>query len=122
MKTQQNNSVESPHNTTDTTNGQAAIDFDAHYRVDGYRGIAWSLIGYAHETLPTICYGEDEDGNEVELEDWSETERVDDLTKVVAVMVGDDRKFTFDVDEVTPINEDAFCHECGQIGCTHGNI
>jgi hypothetical protein len=32
-------------------------------------------------------------------------------------MVGDDRTFTFDVDEATEIDEDEFCHGCGQIGC-----
>jgi hypothetical protein len=37
--------------------------------------------------------------------------------RVRAVMVGDDREFTFDVDEVTPLAEGDYCPECGQIGC-----
>ena len=34
-------------------------------------------------------------------------------------MVGDDRHFTFDPDELTPIKRRDYCGECGQIGCTH---
>jgi len=37
---------------------------------------------------------------------------------VRAVMVGDDREHTFDVDELTQIDDDAYCAECGQVGCT----
>jgi hypothetical protein len=34
-------------------------------------------------------------------------------------MVGDDRVFAFEVDELTKLDEADFCHQCGQIGCTH---
>jgi hypothetical protein len=95
------------------------LDFDANYRVEGYRGIAWYLHGYKTEEVPTICYGIDENGDEYEMEDWSETEKVEDRSQVVATMVGDNRKFTFDVDEVTLLGDDEFCHTCGQIGCCH---
>lgn len=43
----------------------------------------------------------------------------DDAVK--AVMVGDDREHTVDVEDCTPLDEDEFCGECGQIGCGHGN-
>jgi len=46
----------------------------------------------------------------------------DDLIRsgrVVCVMVGDDRRFTFDPTEVTPLDDLDYCAECGQIGCTH---
>jgi hypothetical protein len=36
------------------------------------------------------------------------------------VMVGDDRRLTFEPDEVTPLSENDYCGSCGQIGCTHG--
>lgn len=34
-------------------------------------------------------------------------------------MVGDDRDFTVDLDDLQPLNEDEFCGGCGQIGCGH---
>ena len=79
-----------------------SIDFDAHYRVEGYGGIAWYVWHY--EKIRDEDY------------EWSgiETENRD---RVVCVMVGDDRKFTFDVEDLTKLEEDEFCPECGQIGC-----
>lgn len=93
------------------------VDFDAAYRVDGYSGVAWRLLGWAQEDIPVLTYGEDEDGNEEWL-DFGERELADDPYCVVAVMIGDDRRFTFDRDEIHVIPEDGFCHGCGQTGCT----
>lgn len=72
------------------------------YAVEGYRGVAWRVYGW--ETEP------DHDT------DWTGIE--ERTGRVVAVMVGDDRRFTFEPDELTILPEDEFCHECGQIGCT----
>lgn len=41
---------------------------------------------------------------------------------MVAVMVGDDRKHTVDVDDLVPLADEDYCHVCGQIGCTHDGI
>ncbi len=41
--------------------------------------------------------------------------------QVIVVMVGDDRRRTVKRRDVTPLADDAFCSECGQIGCCHGN-
>lgn len=71
------------------------------YTVDGYRGIAWSVYGWELEP--------DEDT------EWSGVEVR--TGKILARMVGDDRFFTFDPDEVSAIGKDEFCHGCGQIGC-----
>lgn len=38
----------------------------------------------------------------------------------IMVMVGDDRPHHVDRHDMTPLEEDEFCHECGQIGCGHG--
>lgn len=73
------------------------------YRVDRYDGIAWSVYGW--ETEP------DEDT------EWTGIE--ERTGRVVAVMIGDDRRFSIDVDEIHAIDEDEYCHECGQIGCCH---
>lgn len=74
-----------------------------HYSVRQYAGIAWYVLGW--ETEP------DEDT------EWSGYENR--TGRVVAVMVGDDRRFSLDESDLTPLAEDQFCHSCGQIGCTH---
>lgn len=43
-------------------------------------------------------------------------------TLVSIVMVGDDRRQQVDRDEVTPIEREAYCGECGQIGCSHDGL
>jgi hypothetical protein len=73
------------------------------YQVRGYAGIAWRVHGVEVETFET------EDG----FLDWRETGRL------VCVMVGDDSRFAFDPDDVTAIDDDAYCAVCGQIGCQH---
>lgn len=81
------------------------INFNAHYTVAGYRGIAWSLRGYDYERHYDCETGEHE--------------TVTDETRVIAVMVGDDRKFSFSVDELTLLDDLEYCAECGQVGCRH---
>jgi len=82
------------------------FDFTKAYRVEGYGGVAWRVTGH-EEAL-------DEDY------EWTGIKTVIE-DRVVAHMIGDDRDFTFGVDELTPIEDDEFCSECGQIGCGHGN-
>jgi hypothetical protein len=72
------------------------------YSVSRYDGVAWHVYGW--ETEPT------------EDTEWSGYE--ERTGKVVCVMVGDDRRFTFDPDDLTPLDEDDYCRGCGQIGCT----
>lgn len=84
-----------------------SIDLDAHYQVEGMPGVAWWLKGYAQTpSFPEV--------------DWEEVEWTDDPTQVVAVMVGDDRAHTIDVDDLIVISEDDYCGCCGQIGCSWG--
>ena len=73
------------------------------YKVTGYDGIAWHVLGWKTES--------DEDT------EWSGIENR--TGQIACVMVGDDRKFIFDQDEITPLNEDDYCASCGQIGCGH---
>lgn len=77
------------------------IDFDARYTVDGCKGIAFYLRGWA-------MLGYDEDH-----------EPVYDDEHVAAVMVGDDQTHIIHVDDLTLLDEDAYCHVCGQVGCFH---
>ena len=74
------------------------------YLVASYRGIAWSVWGW--ETEP------DADT------EWSGYENR--TGNVVCTMVGDDRRFVFEPEELTPLTEDDYCGGCGQTGCCHG--
>lgn len=71
-------------------------------RVEGYNGIAFRVL-----TVPTRK-GPDSDWTGYLYANFG---------RRVCYMVGDDREFVFDVDELTPLDEDDFCGGCGQIGC-----
>lgn len=95
------------------------IDFEAHYSVDGYKGIAFFLAGYEQTWEPYTCLVTDPDTGEEYEEPIDEGEWVDNTDAVRAIMVGDDRVHIVDVDDLTIIEEDSFCRECGQVGCGH---
>ena len=38
--------------------------------------------------------------------------------ELVAHMIGDDREFILHHDDVTVVDDDEYCHTCGQIGCS----
>ena len=72
------------------------------YTVDDYgSGIAWHALGWHTEP--------DEDTQ------WSGYEQR--TGNVVMVMIGDDRKFSYDPDDIHALEREAYCGECGQIGC-----
>jgi hypothetical protein len=71
------------------------------------RGIAFWLKGYATHIVE---YG---DGFEEEETDYS---------FVKAVMVGDNREHIIDVDDLTLLDENDYCHVCGQVGCQHDGL
>lgn len=76
------------------------------YTARGYNGVAWYALGW--ETEP------DEDT------EWSGFEQR--TGRVVAVMVGDDRRFTFDPDDLKPLAREDYCGVCGQVGCSHDGL
>ena len=92
------------------------INFDEHYAVEGYRGIAFYLLGFATETVEVQITDEFEDGPVY----FYDHETVEDRSMVRAVMVGDNREHIVDVDDLTMIADEDYCPECGQIGCSHG--
>ena len=97
------------------------IDMSAYYSVAGYGAIAWYLIGYDTEWTPEeweYIGGPDDDPDDECNYLYSEPEEIENRERVRAIMVGDDRVFTFELDELTVIGDDDYCHECGQIGCT----
>jgi hypothetical protein len=79
-----------------------------HVSVDGYNGIAFYVDKYP--------FSEPDEDTE-----WTGYEH-EDYGLVVCVMVGDDHKFTFDIDDLTPLEREEFCGECGQIGCFHDGL
>jgi len=84
---------------------ETAIDWNAHYTINGWSdGIAWYLLG------PVMVRDEDYD--------WTGIEEPHE-TLVRAVMVGDDRVFEVDRDDLCLLGELDYCAECGQVGCTH---
>jgi hypothetical protein len=105
---------------TGTVNG---TDFDAHYTVAGYSGVAWWLHGWATMETPESWTLDCQDTSPDHDHDdlcylYNEPETVADTTRVRAVMVGDDREFFFDVSDLTVIPDDSYCRDCGQTGCT----
>jgi hypothetical protein len=79
------------------------LDFSARYQVASHEGIAFYLTGYKVERIY--------DSN------WDDIEEVEDRQFVNAIMVGDDHIHVVDIDDLTVINDDEYCPECGQIGC-----
>lgn len=70
---------------------------------ESYGGVAFYFAGpecASHWSAGGEEYEEDETGN------------------ALMIMVGDDRRFSIDPDDITPLEDLAYCASCGQIGCT----
>lgn len=90
-----------------------------YIKVAGFRGVACVYLGPGKRWVPATYIAEDEDGAEYEAEsDEGEWESDDSIARIR--MVGDDRVYEVDPDDCTPLAEDAFCADCGQLGCSHG--
>jgi hypothetical protein len=89
-----------------TTDNAEPIKVGGRYRHYAFEGIAVSVIEYPY--IRTMY-------------DWSEDMEVDEehYESAVVRMVGDDAKHVVEVHDLKPLDEDDYCHECGQIGCTH---
>jgi len=108
------------------------------YKVNQYgSGIAWRVYGWEIQPVTRIgCTGCDyfaiemENGGGKIIEHHSpncpddselfydyESEEYERTGNIICVMVGDDRQFSFDSEDVTPLNDGDYCSECGQIGC-----
>jgi hypothetical protein len=78
-----------------------AFPADAYTVAEWGEGIAWYALGW--ETQP------DADT------EWSGYE--ERTGNVACRMVGDDRYFSIDPADLTPLDPLAFCRTCGQVGC-----
>ena len=74
------------------------------YTVRGYSGIAFHVYGW--ETEPVGPGPE-----------WAGIEGR--TGRVIAVMVGDDAQHAVNLEDIAPLECEAYCGSCGQIGCTH---
>lgn len=81
------------------------------YRHPDYPGAAWTIDG------PTMVDEYDPDTGE-NVTDWTGYKVPAVPATVDAHMIGDDRTFRFDADELIELDDDDYCAECGQIGCT----
>ena len=79
---------------------------DTRYQHVRMRGVAWSIYGW--ETEPN------------EDTEWFGIENR--TGRVIAVMVGDDRRESCDLDDFEPIAREDYCGSCGQIGCAHDGL
>ena len=117
-----------------------SLDFQEYYAVKSMPGIAWYLKRYVTESQEVgidqymDCPGHPAEDcgfqytaigeivdcpNGCEMFYETDYEEVVDNSRVVAVMVGDDREHEIDIDDLVKIDEDDFCFGCGQIGCGH---
>lgn len=94
------------------------VDFGMYVVANGYSGIAFWVDDWAKEVKEEMFSFLEEESGELDW-GWDEVEIVSDHM-VECYMVGDDRKFVFDLDDLTAINVNDFCRSCGQIGCSHG--
>ena len=99
-----------------------AFDFESAYREIGGPAVSWRVTGYATEwTEEQWLYIGEGDEDDEETYCYCEPEEIEDRTRVVAHMIGDDQDFTFDVEDLEPIADEDYCPGCGQIGCGWGH-
>lgn len=90
--------------------------------IDGRGGVAWRIRRFASTQVPIESYGWDDEEQCEYTFDSDELEEIEDRDRVIAVMVGDDHEFTFDIEEARLLAETDYCHQCGSIGCTHDGL
>lgn len=95
------------------------IDHNSVYRIKGYDGIAWFIVGYDKKFVPDIIEYIDSDGTVYEDESHYDGEWQEDTESgiLLACMLGDDRTFKFDISDFIKLDDDEYCSCCGQVGC-----
>lgn len=78
------------------------MNYDDHYAVSGFTGVAFYYAG------PELKFDEDSE--------WTGITTETGMARMV--MVGDDREHIIDPADCTSIEDEDYCPECGQIGCT----
>lgn len=98
----------------------AELDLSGIYTVGSMPGVAFRLVGWAtgvsEEAYDLDCADDHEHDEWCYLYSEPEIYERDDMVR--AVMVGDDREHLVDVDDLSPLDRDGYCLECGQTSCT----
>lgn len=119
---------------------------DETFSADAYRlagdkyAVAWYIRGWDLEPVSSWCCqdcersGYERDGGggsithkgdpdcEHESIAYSDEPEYIRTGRVVATMVGDDAHHVYDQNDFEPIAREAYCGECGQIGCSHDGL
>ena len=99
----------------------STLDTSARYSVYQYPGVAFYITGptkeWTEESWEIICEEDDCDHESDMCYIYNEPEEIDSEYRVDAIMVGDDRIFHVFTDDLTLIDDEAYCRDCGQIGC-----
>ena len=93
----------------------ASLDMDARYRVDGFGGIAFWIA------RPETEWRDGWEDSDESGPYYVEPEEVE-TGRVIVVMVGDDHRYTVDPEDLTVLDDLAYCHVCGQLGCGHDGL
>lgn len=93
----------------------------SYVRVKSRPGIAFYIYDwYKTERISGFIDWDERSDFESDFVETSREEIVD-KTRAIVTMVGDDKEWVVDTDELEPLSDEDFCGECGQIGCQHGN-
>lgn len=95
------------------------VDFGMYVSHESYRGVAFWVDDWSKKIVEKYVEYPDFGDSGEPFYGWEEVEVISD-SMVDCYMIGDDRKFEFDIDELTAIDVNDFCGSCGQIGCGHG--
>lgn len=100
---------------------------EGRFKIDGYDGVAFYIYQWTQKAVPVSSHieiaGEEDYTNSYAVEEViDEWEWVDDPDSEMmeVCMVGDDHVHTVDISEMTLIDDDEYCSNCGQIGCGWG--
>lgn len=91
-----------------------------YFSCNAYQGVSFRVVGREitfDSEFVTICDEENCD----HVEDYCYEEIISEIFtgKLIIVMVGDDKEYVVDSEDLEQINEEDFCHGCGQVGCGH---
>ena len=91
------------------------------FAVRGWAGVAFQVVGHpvADPQEPVMVCTLDELHDECDYVLVTDEEPGEDWSRVIVVMVGDDREHVVQVEDLEPLGDGAWCGECGQIGCTN---
>ena len=83
------------------------LDFSARYECAQFPGIAFRLVEYfEQEVQHEVPEGYDNDGMPLYSYYY---DKETDYDRVIAVMVGDDYRHIIEVEDLTKLDEDAYC-------------